>query len=182
MKLTCGGRPGPDSRQSPRANNLRILILDSCRDNSLADEFRGSLGSTRGASLRCAVTSGQLEIRPPELDRATPLPSRRVESSVPTSARSSITSMRRRDTSCQHLRRAKVVPRPDRARDTPLAVDLFAGGGSIPLEPLRLGCDAFTSGLMLLPEMWNKRRVAECLPLQLRTALGRTCLAIANII
>ena len=31
--------------------------------------------------------------------------------------------------------------------DTPLVVDPFAGGGSIPLEALRLGCDAFASDL-----------------------------------
>ena len=30
---------------------------------------------------------------------------------------------------------------------TPLVVDPFAGGGSIPLEALRLGCDAFASDL-----------------------------------
>ncbi|MDD9816541.1 MAG: DUF1156 domain-containing protein, partial [Gammaproteobacteria bacterium] len=29
--------------------------------------------------------------------------------------------------------------------DAPLVVDPFAGGGSIPLEALRLGCDAFAS-------------------------------------
>jgi TPR repeat protein len=34
-----------------QAKNLRILVLDSCRDNPLADELRRSLGSTRGASL-----------------------------------------------------------------------------------------------------------------------------------
>ena len=31
--------------------------------------------------------------------------------------------------------------------ETPLVVDPFAGGGSIPLEALRLGCDAFASDL-----------------------------------
>ena len=33
------------------------------------------------------------------------------------------------------------------ADDTPLVVDPFAGGGSIPLEALRLGCEAFASDL-----------------------------------
>ena len=32
-------------------------------------------------------------------------------------------------------------------QETPLVVDPFAGGGSIPLEALRLGCDAFASDL-----------------------------------
>jgi putative DNA methylase len=31
--------------------------------------------------------------------------------------------------------------------EAPLVVDPFAGGGSIPLEALRLGCDAFASDL-----------------------------------
>ena len=31
--------------------------------------------------------------------------------------------------------------------ETPLVVDPFAGGGSIPLETLRLGCEAFASDL-----------------------------------
>ena len=33
------------------------------------------------------------------------------------------------------------------SHETPLVVDSFAGGGSIPLEALRLGCDAFASDL-----------------------------------
>ena len=31
--------------------------------------------------------------------------------------------------------------------ETPLVVDPFAGGGSIPLEAMRLGCEAFASDL-----------------------------------
>ena len=31
--------------------------------------------------------------------------------------------------------------------ETPLVVDPFAGGGSIPLEALRLGCETFASDL-----------------------------------
>jgi len=31
--------------------------------------------------------------------------------------------------------------------ESPLVVDPFAGGGSIPLEALRLGCDTFASDL-----------------------------------
>jgi adenine-specific DNA methylase len=34
--------------------------------------------------------------------------------------------------------------------ETPLVVDPFAGGGSIPLEALRLGCEAFASDLNLV--------------------------------
>src|SRR5260370_4830944 len=32
-------------------------------------------------------------------------------------------------------------------QETPVVVDPFAGGGSIPLEALRLGCDVFASDL-----------------------------------
>jgi hypothetical protein len=34
-----------------QAKNLRILVLDSCRDNPLADELKRSIGRTRSASI-----------------------------------------------------------------------------------------------------------------------------------
>ena len=34
-----------------QAKNLRILVLDSCRDNPLADELKRSIGTTRGVSI-----------------------------------------------------------------------------------------------------------------------------------
>jgi uncharacterized caspase-like protein len=34
-----------------QAKNLRILVLDSCRDNPLADDLKRSIGLTRGASI-----------------------------------------------------------------------------------------------------------------------------------
>jgi hypothetical protein len=34
-----------------QAKNLRILVLDSCRDNPLADELKRSVGTTRSASI-----------------------------------------------------------------------------------------------------------------------------------
>jgi putative DNA methylase len=37
------------------------------------------------------------------------------------------------------------------SEETPLVIDPFAGGGSIPLEALRLGCDAFASDLNRSP-------------------------------
>jgi adenine-specific DNA methylase len=44
--------------------------------------------------------------------------------------------------------------------ETPLVVDPFAGGGSIPLEALRLGCDAFASDLnpVRLPDLQSPPR------------------------
>ena len=35
-----------------QARNLRILVLDSCRDNPLADELKRSIGSTRALPLQ----------------------------------------------------------------------------------------------------------------------------------
>src|SRR5437773_10465378 len=40
--------------------------------------------------------------------------------------------------------------------ETPLVVDPFAGGGSIPLEALRIGCDAFASDLNPVACLINK--------------------------
>jgi uncharacterized caspase-like protein len=54
-------RDEPDLRRMARvdeiladlqqAKNLRILVLDSCRDNPLADELKRSIGTTRSASI-----------------------------------------------------------------------------------------------------------------------------------
>ena len=35
-----------------QAKNLRILVLDSCRDNPLADELKRSIGRTRSGSIQ----------------------------------------------------------------------------------------------------------------------------------
>ncbi len=48
---------------------------------------------------------------------------------------------------CRALVRAAHSPKAGAAYDPPLVVDPFAGGGSIPVEALRLGCDAFASDL-----------------------------------
>ena len=42
---------------------------------------------------------------------------------------------------------ARVLVRTAHGEDMPLVVDPFSGGGSIPLEALRLGCEAFASDL-----------------------------------
>ena len=39
-----------------QAKNLRILVLDSCRDNPLADTLKRSMGLTRGASIQRGLT------------------------------------------------------------------------------------------------------------------------------
>ncbi len=46
-----------------------------------------------------------------------------------------------------YLELARGLVRAAHPEETPLVVDPFAGGGSIPLEALRLGCDVFASDL-----------------------------------
>ena len=46
-----------------------------------------------------------------------------------------------------YLRAARALVAAAHGGEAPLAVDPFAGGGSIPLEALRLGCEAFASDL-----------------------------------
>lgn len=50
-------------------------------------------------------------------------------------------------TSPTYLDAARGLVRAAHGEEAPLVVDPFAGGGSIPLEALRLGCDAFASDL-----------------------------------
>ena len=47
----------------------------------------------------------------------------------------------------EYLDTGRALVRAAHPEETPLVVDPFAGGGSIPLEALRLGCDAFASDL-----------------------------------
>src|SRR5580698_3331133 len=46
-----------------------------------------------------------------------------------------------------YLEAVRSLVRAAHGDEAPLVVDPFAGGGSIPLEALRLGCDAFASDL-----------------------------------
>ena len=47
----------------------------------------------------------------------------------------------------EYLETGRALVRAAHPDETPLVVDPFAGGGSIPLEALRLGCEAFASDL-----------------------------------
>ena len=47
----------------------------------------------------------------------------------------------------EYLTASRALARAAHPEETPLVADPFAGGGSIPLEALRLGCDAFASDL-----------------------------------
>ena len=46
-----------------------------------------------------------------------------------------------------YLSAARALIRAAHGEETPLVVDPFAGGGSIPLEALRLGCDVYATDL-----------------------------------
>ena len=46
-----------------------------------------------------------------------------------------------------HLDVSRALVKAAHGEEPPLVVDPFAGGGSIPLEALRLGCEAFASDL-----------------------------------
>ncbi len=46
-----------------------------------------------------------------------------------------------------YLKTSRALVKAAHPEETPLVVDPFAGGGSIPLEALRLGCEAFASDL-----------------------------------
>ena len=47
----------------------------------------------------------------------------------------------------RHINAARQLVQAAHGEDKPLVADPFAGGGSIPLEALRIGCDAFASDL-----------------------------------
>ena len=47
-----------------------------------------------------------------------------------------------------YLQVGRSLVRAAHGEEAPLVVDPFAGGGSIPLEALRLGCEAFASDLL----------------------------------
>lgn len=47
----------------------------------------------------------------------------------------------------EYLELGRALVKAAHPEETPLVVDPFAGGGSIPLEALRIGCDAFASDL-----------------------------------
>jgi hypothetical protein len=55
-----------------------------------------------------------------------------------------------------YLEAARGLIKAAHPEETPVVVDPFAGGGSIPLEALRLGCDAFASDLNPVACLINK--------------------------
>ena len=55
-----------------------------------------------------------------------------------------------------YLKTARALVKAAHGDEPPLVVDPFAGGGSIPLEALRIGCDSFASDLNPVACMINK--------------------------
>lgn len=55
-----------------------------------------------------------------------------------------------------YLKTARALVKAAHGEEAPLVVDPFAGGGSIPLEALRIGCDAFASDLNPVACLINK--------------------------
>lgn len=55
-----------------------------------------------------------------------------------------------------YLKTARALVKAAHGDEAPLVVDPFAGGGSIPLEALRIGCDAFASDLNPVACLINK--------------------------
>ena len=55
-----------------------------------------------------------------------------------------------------YLKAARALVKAAHGDEAPLVVDPFAGGGSIPLEALRIGCDAFASDLNPVACLINK--------------------------
>ena len=78
-----------------------------------------------------------------------------------------------------YLEIARGLVKAAHPEETPLVVDPFAGGGSIPLEALRLGCDAFASDLNPVACLINKVLLEDIprhgpeLAEELRTRRGR---------
>lgn len=69
-----------------------------------------------------------------------------------------------------YLQVARGLVKGAHGEEPPLVVDPFAGGGSIPLEALRVGCDAFASDLnpvacLILKVLLEVRRNKACLVL-----------------
>ena len=59
----------------------------------------------------------------------------------------------------KYLQAARGLVKAAHPEETPLVVDPFSGGGSIPLEALRLGCEAFASDLNPVAGLILKPRV-----------------------
>ena len=113
-----------------RAMLLGLLLPDPC-DEDCPEDFRAEARSLLGGSM--------LPWKAPGGD----------EMSLRASLLSFIAEFANWDNSANEkfLETARGLVKAAHPEETPLVVDPFAGGGSIPLEALRVGCEAFASDL-----------------------------------
>ena len=88
-----------------------------------------------------------------------------------------------------YLDTARILVLAAHPEESPLVIDPFAGGGSIPLEALRLGCEVFASDLNPIPVLLCRvmledvprfgsklidelKEAAECLKMRLKTEMA----------
>jgi adenine-specific DNA methylase len=111
-----------------RAMLMALLLPDPC-DSDCPAEFKRQARRLLSGMPNCGKTTGDAALR--------------------TALLSFIADFANWDNSAKpaYLDCARGLVRAAHGEEPPLVVDPFAGGGSIPLEALRLGCDAFASDL-----------------------------------
>lgn len=111
-----------------RAMLMALLLPDPC-DPDCPAEFKRQARRLLAGMPNCGKTTGDAALR--------------------TALLSFIADFANWDNSAKpaYLDCARGLVRAAHGEEPPLVVDPFAGGGSIPLEALRLGCDAFASDL-----------------------------------
>jgi len=111
-----------------RAMLMALLLPDPC-DNDCPDDFKG-----RARRLLAPMPNGS---------------STKTDADLRKALLSFIADFANWDNSAKpaYLECARGLVKAAHGEEPPLVVDPFAGGGSIPLEALRAGCDAFASDL-----------------------------------
>lgn len=115
-----------------RAMLLALLLPDPCEEdcpNKFKEEARELLAEIPGETKKLAASESDEDLR------------RALLKFIGDFANWDLSSNR------DYLEAARGLVKAAHGQEPPLVVDPFAGGGSIPLEALRLGCDAFASDL-----------------------------------
>ncbi|HYV03928.1 MAG TPA: DUF1156 domain-containing protein, partial [Blastocatellia bacterium] len=115
-----------------RAMLLALLLPDPCDDdcpNEFRDEARDLLAEIPGETKKLAASESDEDLR------------KALLKFIGDFANWDLSSNR------DYIEAARGLVKAAHCEEPPLVVDPFAGGGSIPLEALRLGCDAFASDL-----------------------------------
>ena len=120
-----------------RSMLLALLLPDPCDEHcppEFIDEAKALLNRIPGKTKQLARTSGSDSEGKRKLREA-------LLSFIGDFANWDLSSDR------DYLEVSRGLVKSAHGEDPPLVVDPFAGGGSIPIEALRLGCDAFASDL-----------------------------------